>query len=205
MREVAKRTEAQISHLTDLVTKFASQVLPSNSTPPPPPNPSHLPSQPLPNPKRGINVVEKGDEEKEKRKARTEWLMELLAKANDMVDPDNEDWWDKSDEENEEDSEDEDEEWEVEKEEDEVELKVEKEDVIKEVVEKEQVNETLVEEDKIVDDCGKLCLATIFEGDKVHKPILSVKSEDPGPCLVTCEVRGINIPDCSVIRELVQV
>ncbi|MED6211721.1 hypothetical protein PIB30_076371 [Stylosanthes scabra] len=48
-REVAKRTEAQISHLTDLMTKFAIQMLPSTS--PPPPNPSHLPSQPLPNPK----------------------------------------------------------------------------------------------------------------------------------------------------------
>ncbi|MED6164382.1 hypothetical protein PIB30_089456 [Stylosanthes scabra] len=191
-KEIAKRTEAQISHLTDLVTKFANQVLPSTSTPPPPPNPSPLPSQPLPNPKRGINVVEKGDEEKEKRKARTEWLLELLAKANDMVDLDDEDWWDESDEDDEEDSKDEDEEWEIE-EEDEVELKVEKEDVIKEVVEKEQTDETPSEKDIIVEDCGKLCLATIFEGDEGHKPILPVKSEDLGLCLVTCEVRGINI------------
>ncbi|MED6193251.1 hypothetical protein PIB30_017444 [Stylosanthes scabra] len=51
MREFAKRTKAQISHLTDLMTKFANQMLPSTSTPPPPPNPSPLPSQPLPNPK----------------------------------------------------------------------------------------------------------------------------------------------------------
>ncbi|MED6119262.1 hypothetical protein PIB30_010187 [Stylosanthes scabra] len=34
LREVAKRIEAQISHLIDLMTKVASQVLPSTSTPP---------------------------------------------------------------------------------------------------------------------------------------------------------------------------
>ncbi|MED6123910.1 hypothetical protein PIB30_054096 [Stylosanthes scabra] len=86
------------------------------STPPPPPNPSPLPSQPLPNPKGGINVVEKGNEEKEKKKARTEWLIELIAKANEMVESDDEDWWDESDESDEEDSEDQDEEWDVEEE-----------------------------------------------------------------------------------------
>ncbi|MED6110086.1 hypothetical protein PIB30_039621 [Stylosanthes scabra] len=91
MKEVAKRTETQISHLTDLMTKFANQMLPSTSTPPPPPNPSPLPSQPLPNPKGGISVVEKGNEEKEKRKARTKWLLELIVKANEMVDSDHED------------------------------------------------------------------------------------------------------------------
>ncbi|MED6127677.1 hypothetical protein PIB30_090324 [Stylosanthes scabra] len=112
MREVAKRTEAQISHLTDLMTKFANQMLPSTSTPPPPSNPSPLPSQPHPNPKGEINVVEKGNEEKENKKARTEWLMELIAKANEMVESDDEDWWEESeesDESDEEDSEDEDE------------------------------------------------------------------------------------------------
>ncbi|MED6159567.1 hypothetical protein PIB30_043432 [Stylosanthes scabra] len=165
------------------------------SAPPPPPNPSPLPSQPLPNPKGGINVVEKENEKKEKRKARTEWLIELIAKANEMVESDDENWWDESDESDEEDSEDEDEEWEVE-EENEVEVEVEKEDVKEEVVEKEQVNEALEEEAKIVEECGKLCLPTIFEGEKVHKPILPVKCEDPRPCLVTCEVRGISIPDC---------
>ncbi|MED6182578.1 hypothetical protein PIB30_029827 [Stylosanthes scabra] len=74
MREVAKRTEAQM--------------LPSTSTPQPPPNPSPLPSQPLPNPKGRINVVEKGDEKKEKKDARTKWLIELIAKANAMVESD---------------------------------------------------------------------------------------------------------------------
>ncbi|MED6114549.1 hypothetical protein PIB30_081326 [Stylosanthes scabra] len=142
MREVAKRTEAQISHLTDLMTKFATQMLPSTSTPPPPPNPSPLLSQPLPNPKGGINVVEKGDEKKEKKDARTEWLIELIAKANAMVESDDEE---------------------------------------------EQVKEASKEEVEVVEEYGKLCLATVFEGEKAHKPILPVKCKDPGPCLVTCE------------------
>ncbi|MED6185730.1 hypothetical protein PIB30_059839 [Stylosanthes scabra] len=106
MREVAKRIEAQISHLTDLMTKFATQMLPSTSTPPPPPNPSPLPSQPLPNPKGGINVVEKGDEKKENKDARIKWLIELIAKANAIVESKDEDWWDESEESD--DSEDED-------------------------------------------------------------------------------------------------
>ncbi|MED6174574.1 hypothetical protein PIB30_070310 [Stylosanthes scabra] len=113
MKEVAKRVEAQISHLTDLMTKFATEMLPSTSTPPPAPNPSPLPSQPLPNPKGGINVVEKGDEKKEKKDARTKWLIELIAKANAKVESDNGDWWDeseKSDDSEEEDSEEEEEE-----------------------------------------------------------------------------------------------
>ncbi|MED6177105.1 hypothetical protein PIB30_094720 [Stylosanthes scabra] len=83
MRKATKRTEAQISHLTDLLTKLTNQVLPSTSTPPPPPNPSLLPSQPLLNPKGGINVVKKGDEEKEERRARTKWLLELMAEVDD--------------------------------------------------------------------------------------------------------------------------
>ncbi|MED6114375.1 hypothetical protein PIB30_079652 [Stylosanthes scabra] len=119
MREVAKRTEAQIYHLADLMTKFATQMPLSTSTPPPPPNPSPLPSQHLPNPKGGINVVEKAIEKKEKKDARTEWLIELIAKANAMVESDDEDCWnesEESDESDEEDSEEEEEEWEVEEE-----------------------------------------------------------------------------------------
>ncbi|MED6164632.1 hypothetical protein PIB30_092096 [Stylosanthes scabra] len=68
--------------------------------------------------------------------------------------------------------------------------------MIREVVEKKQVGEILLEENKIVEECRKLCLAMVFEGNKMHKPILLVKCEDPGPCLVTCEIRGINIKDC---------
>ncbi|MED6119923.1 hypothetical protein PIB30_016303 [Stylosanthes scabra] len=118
--------------------------------------------------------------------------------AHASVESDDEDWWDESeefDESDEEDSKDEEEDWEVE-EESRVEVEVEKEDMTNEVVEEEQVKEASKEEVEIVEEYGKLSLATVFEGEKVHKLILLVKCEDPGPCLVTCDVRGINIPEC---------
>ncbi|MED6210355.1 hypothetical protein PIB30_063300 [Stylosanthes scabra] len=54
----------------------------------------------------GINVVEKGDEKKEKKDARTKWLIELIAKTNAMVESDDEDWWDESKESDDSDEED---------------------------------------------------------------------------------------------------
>ncbi|MED6151412.1 hypothetical protein PIB30_082184 [Stylosanthes scabra] len=132
------------------MTKFATQMLPSTSAPPPPPNLNPLPSQPLPNPKGGINVVEKGDEKKgeERCEDRMEWEVEEESKAQ---------------------------------------VEVEKEDVTKEVVEEEQVKEASKEEVEVAEEYRKLCLTTVFEGEKVHKPILPANCEDPGPCLVTCE------------------
>ncbi|MED6148208.1 hypothetical protein PIB30_048130 [Stylosanthes scabra] len=69
MREAQKRTEGQLTNLTELLTKFANQ---ATTNPTPPPNPSPLPSQPLPNPKGGINMVQKRSEEVENKKARIE-------------------------------------------------------------------------------------------------------------------------------------
>ncbi|MED6175252.1 hypothetical protein PIB30_076647 [Stylosanthes scabra] len=89
--KIPKILDTNLHILTDLLTKLTNQVLPSTSTLPPP-NPSPLPSQPLPNPKGGINVVKKGDEEKEGRRSRTEWLLELMAGVDGLVDPDDEDW-----------------------------------------------------------------------------------------------------------------
>ncbi|MED6208296.1 hypothetical protein PIB30_043657 [Stylosanthes scabra] len=124
-----------------------------------------------------------------------------------MVESDDGDLWDKSEESDdseEEDSKEEEEEWEVE-EESKTEVEVEKGDVTKEVVEEEQVKEASKEEEEVVEEYGKLCLATVFEGEKVHKPILLVKCEDPGPCLVTCEVRVLIFLIASAIRGLVLV
>ncbi|MED6125249.1 hypothetical protein PIB30_066875 [Stylosanthes scabra] len=155
MREAQKRTEAQVTNLAEMLTKFTNQVITNPSTSSPPPNPSPLPSQPLPNPKGGINMVQKGEYE-ESKKARTEWLLELMAEVDKLVGSDDEDWlWDDSDEEDEEGS-----------------------------MKKMRMWKR------------KLCIATVFEEGKVDKPILLVKCEDPGPCLVTCEVRGVNIMDC---------
>ncbi|MED6140267.1 hypothetical protein PIB30_091520 [Stylosanthes scabra] len=128
-----------------------------------------------------------------------------MAKVDGLLDPDDEDWWDESDEEDEENLEEEEEEWEIE-EEDEVELEGGKEEVIEEVVEKEQVGETLLVENKIVEECGKLCLAIVFEGNKTTKEVFTTAdmgivssagiAED-----VLVKIGSLTVPaDCHVIR-----
>ncbi|MED6202134.1 hypothetical protein PIB30_102264, partial [Stylosanthes scabra] len=63
MREVQKRTEAQLSHLTELLQRIANQ---STVNPQAQAHPSSLlQSQPLPNPKGGINAVQVEEEEDE--------------------------------------------------------------------------------------------------------------------------------------------
>ncbi|MED6213302.1 hypothetical protein PIB30_091856 [Stylosanthes scabra] len=170
MREAQKRTEAQITNLTEMLTKFTIQVITNPSTSSPPPNPSPLPSQPLPNLKGGINMVQKGEEE-ESKKARTEWLLELMAEVDKLVGSDDEDWlWDDSDEEDEEESD-------------------EEEEDVEEEGEKEEVTRNHEEKSKATEECGKLCIATVFEEGKVEGPILPIKCEDP-------KVWGVNIMDC---------
>ncbi|MED6123912.1 hypothetical protein PIB30_054098 [Stylosanthes scabra] len=66
MREAQKRIEAQISNLAEMLKQFTNQTTTNSSTPPP--NQSPLPSQPLPNPKGGLNMVQKKDEEIKKKK-----------------------------------------------------------------------------------------------------------------------------------------
>ncbi|MED6197471.1 hypothetical protein PIB30_056778 [Stylosanthes scabra] len=65
MREAQKRTETQLINLIELLTKFTNQVTINPPTPSQPSSPNPLPSQPLPNPKGGINMVrkEKGEED----------------------------------------------------------------------------------------------------------------------------------------------
>ncbi|MED6139866.1 hypothetical protein PIB30_087946, partial [Stylosanthes scabra] len=56
MREAQKRTEAQLSHLTDLLQRIANQstIRPQAQAQPSSP----LPFLPLPNPNAGINAVQ---------------------------------------------------------------------------------------------------------------------------------------------------
>ncbi|MED6185521.1 hypothetical protein PIB30_057940 [Stylosanthes scabra] len=39
-------------------------------------------------------------------------------------------------------------------------------------------------------------IATIFRGNTVKETEMLVKYEDPGPCLVTSKIRGVDIPEC---------
>ncbi|MED6210207.1 hypothetical protein PIB30_062001 [Stylosanthes scabra] len=61
----------------------------------------------------------------------------------------------------------------------------------------EEVEEEIKEE--VVKKKGKeetFFIATIFSGNKKVEEEIPVKCEDPGPCLVTCKIRGVDILDC---------
>ncbi|MED6174521.1 hypothetical protein PIB30_069863 [Stylosanthes scabra] len=152
MKENQKRFESQLSHITELLHKFTNQ--PTTNPQPQSSTSSPLPSQPLPNPKGGINMVHNENDEEEEEEDDDEWLYELLAELADSDDSDDE----------------------------EVEDELEKE-VDNEVVEEETKGETFF-------------IATIFCGNEVKETEMLVKCEDPGPCLVTSKIRGVDIPEC---------
>ncbi|MED6150487.1 hypothetical protein PIB30_072761 [Stylosanthes scabra] len=82
MKETQKRFESQLSHITELLHKFTNQ--PTINPHSQPSTSSPLPSQPLPNPKGGINMVhnemvQKEEEEDEEEEGEDDWLYELLA------------------------------------------------------------------------------------------------------------------------------
>ncbi|MED6139566.1 hypothetical protein PIB30_085051 [Stylosanthes scabra] len=153
-----------------MLQKFANQTTINLQVQPQPSTSSPLPSQPLPNPKGGINAVhverDNGEEDEvEDEEGENDWLYELLAELANS---------DRSDDEEEGESEDDEEAEEVESEFEE---------------EEEKVNEG--------NDKGKtFFIATIFSEGKIMKEEIPIKCEDPGPCTVTCKIRGVDIPDC---------
>ncbi|MED6209309.1 hypothetical protein PIB30_053421 [Stylosanthes scabra] len=61
---------------------------------------------------------------------------------------------------------------------------------------KEEVNEgEAKEESEAEEEEETFFVATMFEKSQVDKLEIKPKCEDPGPCLVTCEIRGVNILD----------
>ncbi|MED6211826.1 hypothetical protein PIB30_077315 [Stylosanthes scabra] len=153
MKENQKRLDSQLSHIPELLHKFTNQ--PTTNPQPQPSTSSPLPSQPLPNPKGGINMVHNENDEEEDEEDDDEWLYGLLAELADSDDY----------------SDDEDVEEEPERE------------VDDEEVEEETKGETFF-------------IATIFRGNKVKGTEMPVKCEDPGPCLVTSKIQGVDILEC---------
>ncbi|MED6186382.1 hypothetical protein PIB30_066123 [Stylosanthes scabra] len=94
MKETQKRFESQLSHITELVHKFTNQ--PTINPQSQPSTSSPLPSQPLPNPKGGINMVhnevvqEDEEEEDGEEEGEDDWLYELLAKLASSDESDDE-------------------------------------------------------------------------------------------------------------------
>ncbi|MED6171545.1 hypothetical protein PIB30_041695 [Stylosanthes scabra] len=63
---------------------------------------------------------------------------------------------------------------------------------VKEEPEREVDDEVIEEETK-----GEtFFIATIFRGNEVKETEMPIKCEDPGPCLVTSKIRGVDIPEC---------
>ncbi|MED6161479.1 hypothetical protein PIB30_061056, partial [Stylosanthes scabra] len=51
------------------------------------------------------------------------------------------------------------------------------------------------EEAKEDDEEETFFIATVYGGNKATKEEIPAKCENPGPCLVTCKIRGTEIPD----------
>ncbi|MED6164833.1 hypothetical protein PIB30_093922 [Stylosanthes scabra] len=88
IREVQKRTESQLTQLTEMLQGITSQ--PTQS-----PSPIPLPSQPLTNPKGGVNVFHNKEEKGEKDEDENEegsvgWWYNLLAQLVDSDDEEDE-------------------------------------------------------------------------------------------------------------------
>ncbi|MED6114614.1 hypothetical protein PIB30_079050 [Stylosanthes scabra] len=79
IREALKRTKAQLTNLTDLLTKFTHQVGVNPQPLTQPTNSSSLSSQPLPNPKGDISMVQKENDKEDKEEGEDDWLYELLS------------------------------------------------------------------------------------------------------------------------------
>ncbi|MED6164351.1 hypothetical protein PIB30_089040, partial [Stylosanthes scabra] len=137
---------------------------------------SPLPSQPLPNPKGGINAVQLEEEEDEVEDEDDEngWLHELLKKMANSDDKEDEESEDESGEEDEDES-----------------MEEGSEDEF--VNEGDQTEEEAREEDR---DKGKIFFINTLFKEKKNEEEVPIKCGDPGPCLVTCNIRGISIPDC---------
>ncbi|MED6152322.1 hypothetical protein PIB30_090833 [Stylosanthes scabra] len=162
MREAQKRTEAQLSHLTELLQRIADQSTVNPQAQAQPSSP--LPSHPLLNPKGGI--VEEEEDEVEDEDDENDWLYEL---PKELANSDESDEEEDEDENTEEDNEDE------------------------FVEEGDQTEEEEREEDR---DKGKIFFINTPFKEKRNEEEIPIKCGDLGPCLVTCKIRGENIPDC---------
>ncbi|MED6140048.1 hypothetical protein PIB30_089473 [Stylosanthes scabra] len=171
MREAQKRTESQLNHLAELLLKIANQSPVNLQAQAQPSALSPLPSQPLPNPKGGINTAQveidnEGEDEAEDEEGENDWLYELLKELANSDECDNEEEDENIEEESEEESDEEEE---------------------SELAEEEDINDR---------DKRKIFFINTLFKEKKSEEEIPIKCEDPGPCLVTCKIRGVSILDC---------
>ncbi|MED6136722.1 hypothetical protein PIB30_058449 [Stylosanthes scabra] len=109
MREAQKRTESQLNHLAEQLQKIANQSPVNSQAQAQPSAPSPLLSQPLPNPKGGINAVQveidnEVEDEAENEEGENDSLYELLKELANFDDEEDEESEDESEEEDEDES-----------------------------------------------------------------------------------------------------
>ncbi|MED6159689.1 hypothetical protein PIB30_044554 [Stylosanthes scabra] len=114
------------------------------------------------------------EDEAEDEEVENDWLYELLKELANSDDEEDEERQDESEEEDEDES--------------------TKEDSEDEFVEEgDQAEEEAREEDR---DKGKIFFINTLVKEKKNEEEVPIKCEDPGPCLVTCKIRGVSILDC---------
>ncbi|MED6166130.1 hypothetical protein PIB30_105981 [Stylosanthes scabra] len=151
-----------------------------------PPSLSPLPS---PNPKGGINVIhskkaEGEEDEDENEEGNVSWWYDLLAQLVDSDDEEDKESEDESEEEDEDESTEEDSEEEFVEEEDQTEEEEDSENEKSEKNEEENHNNE------------RTSIIATLSNDKEIKEEVPVKCEDPGPCLVTCKIKGVEVQEC---------
>ncbi|MED6159687.1 hypothetical protein PIB30_044552 [Stylosanthes scabra] len=114
------------------------------------------------------------EDEAEDEEVENDWLYELLKELANSDDEEDEERQDESEEEDKDESTEEDSEDEF-------------------VEEGDQAEEEAREEDR---DKGKIFFINTLVKEKKNEEEVPIKCEDPGPCLVTCKIRGVSISDC---------
>ncbi|MED6224221.1 hypothetical protein PIB30_081791, partial [Stylosanthes scabra] len=114
------------------------------------------------------------EDEAEDEEGENDWLYELLKELENSDDEEDEESEDESKEEDEDESTEEDSEDEF-------------------VEEGDQVEEEARQEDRVK---GKIFFINTLFKEKRNKEEVPIKCGDSGPCLVTCKIRGVSIPDC---------
>ncbi|MED6138916.1 hypothetical protein PIB30_079044 [Stylosanthes scabra] len=141
---------------------------------------------PSPNLKGGINVIhskEAEGEEDENEEGSVSWWYDLLAQLVDSDDEEDEESKDESEEEDEDENAEEDSEDEFVKEEDQTE-------------EEESVNKKRKKDEEENHNNERTSIIATLFNDKEIKEEVPVKCEDPGPCLVTCKINGVEVREC---------
>ncbi|MED6222671.1 hypothetical protein PIB30_066517 [Stylosanthes scabra] len=177
VKEFNKQAMIQLNQLTEIIQKMICQQVHLQHQPPPA-IPSPLPTQPLPNPKGGLNAIsDKPESEKEiedtDNKEAEQQVYELLVEITGSKTEEDEDIGEILDFCEEFDS-----------------------DYKEKEFGKEEHEDEWGKEVEAQNDKGEIFFINTVSDKREDEEELPIKCEDPGPCLVTCKIKGFDIPGC---------